>query len=68
MNTLIKDYGLRFYVHDLYVKNAAKRGGEVFMPLYKKDIKPFDLRIKYAVNRSSKVIEKTSERFLINYN
>lgn len=62
MKTLIKDYGLRFYVRDMYVKNAAKRGGEAFHPLYKKDLKPFRLRVKYAIDFAKKVIEKTGER------
>ncbi len=68
MKTLIKDYGLRFYVRDMYVKNAAKRGGEVFNPLYKKDLKRFRLRVKYAIDFSEKVIEKREERYPVNLN
>lgn len=64
MNSIIEDYGLRFYVKGLYVKNAAKRGGELFKPFYKKDIKPFIIKVKFAVNRSAKVLEK----FPINLN
>ena len=68
MNSLIKDYGLRFYVRDTYSKNAAKRGGEVFKPFYKKDLFSFTLRVKYSVNMSAKVIEKTSDKYPINLN
>ena len=68
MNTKIKDYALRFYVRDLYIKNAAQRGGEVFRPPYKKDLKPFENKIRCAVNMSKKVIEKTAYKFPITLN
>lgn len=68
MKTLVNDYGLRFYVRDLYVKNAANRGGEVFSPPYKKDSKLFRLRVKYAIAFTLKVIEKIGERHPVNLN
>lgn len=70
MKTLIKDYNLRFHVRDMYVKNAGKRGGEIFRPFYKKDAKPFEIRIKYAMDRTQKVISRMTKsiRFAkINY-
>jgi hypothetical protein len=58
----IEHYGLRFYVRDFYIKHAGKNGGEVFKPNYKKDIKPFQLRVKCAINRSGQVLSILSER------
>ena len=63
MKTLIKDYGLRFYVRDMYVKNAGKRGGEIFRPFYKKDVKPFQIRIKYTIDPTQKVISCMDEKY-----
>ncbi|HET7116101.1 MAG TPA: hypothetical protein VFI29_06405 [Hanamia sp.] len=62
MKTLIKDYGLRFYVRDMYIKNAGKRGGEIFRPFHKKDVKPFQIRIKYAIDGAQKVIRRIDEK------
>lgn len=63
MKTLIKDYGLRFYVQNMYVKNAGKRGGEIFGPFYKKNVKPFQMRIRYAMYRTQKVISCMDEKY-----
>ena len=63
METFIKDYGLKFYVRDLYVKNAAKRGGEVFQLFNKKDVRPFQIRIRYAIDRTQKVIGILNKKY-----
>jgi hypothetical protein len=43
MKTKIQDYGLRFYVRDLYLVNAGNRGGEVLQSLNKKQKKSITL-------------------------
>lgn len=63
MKTLINDYGLRFYVRDLYLKNSGKRGGEIFRPFYKKEVKPFQIRIKCAIGWTQKVISSMDEKY-----
>lgn len=62
------DHSLRFYVRDLYIKRAANRGGEVYNAPYKKYIKPFQIRVKFAVDRSLLVLDRISERYPIELN
>jgi len=58
-------YNLKFYVREFCPTGIAKRGGEIYKPFYKKDIKPFTIRVKCAVNKSAKVIRLTSDRYPI---
>lgn len=62
------NYSLKHYVRDLYSANAGKRGGEIFSPIYKKDLKPFILRVKCAVNQPSKVLSNVATKYPVNLN
>lgn len=65
MKTKIEDYGLLYYVQNLYSTNAGRRGGEAYKPLYKKDLKPFIIAVKYVINTSKKVLNKTLDKYPI---
>lgn len=65
---MIIESSLKFYVRDFYIKRSGNRGGEIFKPFYKKDLKPFQTRIRYAINQPSKVLDKISVRHPIELN
>lgn len=68
MPYIVQDYSLRMYVKDIYINHSGKNGGSIFKPFYKKDLKPFQLRVKCAINRSDKVIYDTCERYPLTNN
>jgi hypothetical protein len=63
MKNIIQDYPLKFYVRDMYPKRAAENGGCTFKPFYKKDFKPFQMRVKCAINMSKSVLDNAKHKF-----
>jgi hypothetical protein len=68
MQSIITDYGLRFYIKSSYTTGANKRGGSVFTPLYKKDLKTFKIRTMFLVNRTQQVLNKISVKYPVSLN
>jgi hypothetical protein len=62
MTTKIKDYGLRFYVRDLYLRRSGIRGGSTFIKSAKKR------EATQAINQPNKVLESLDEKFAISQN